>query len=236
MPDAPTAADSVARLVVWDFDGTVCVGDAPVHAYLQAVLDRIPNASDDEIRRSLNAYFDGDPAGGGTAADGYALVGTWAREQEAPAAVLSEAYAASRSALHDGRIEVAAPAGLAALLDGRPAGVVCALVTNAPVTGIDAVLERIGLAGRFDVIVGDAGKPAGMPGVLAELLDRFDLPATALLSVGDIWVNDLQPAARIGGTTALIDRFGRGEGSPDLRAATLPELAPAVEQWWSACS
>lgn len=37
---------------------------------------------------------------------------------------------------------------------------------------------------------GDAGKPGGMPAVLDRLLSG--LPPAALLSVGDVWRNDLE--------------------------------------------
>jgi FMN phosphatase YigB (HAD superfamily) len=218
--------------VVWDFDGTVCLGDGPVRAYASAAGSRLAAAAAADLQSRLAAWLAGGSAD--DAIDGYALVASVATAHGLDGAGLSAAYRESRAALHDGRIDVHAPEGLAALLASRPADVRCALVTNAPVQGIEPVLDRIGLAGAFDVLLGDAGKPAGMPAVLERLLHRFDVLPDALLSVGDIWVNDLEPAARIGGTTALIDRFGRGGGSPDLRAASLPGLYPDLEAWWSA--
>jgi FMN phosphatase YigB (HAD superfamily) len=229
VPDASSAA---RRLVVWDFDGTVCLGDDPVRAYASAAGARLDEAAAADLDSRLTAWLAGGTAD--EAIDGYALVASIASGHGLDASALSAAYRRSREALHDGRIVVQAPEGLAALLAARPADVRCALVTNAPVDGIGPVLERIGLANAFDVLVGDAGKPAGMPARLQRLLDRFAVPADALLSVGDIWVNDLEPVAALGGTTALVDRFGRGGGSPDLRAASLRELYPDLAAWWSA--
>ena len=108
------------------------------------------------------------------------------------------------------------------------------LVTNAPVDGIEPVLDRLGLTGLLDAVEGDAGKPAGMPAVLRRLLEGAGLPPDRLLSVGDVWRNDLEPAAAIGAATAFVDRFGLGEGSPTFRARTLESLLPDVERWWSA--
>ncbi len=100
------------------------------------------------------------------------------------------------------------------------------LVTNAPVDGIEPVLARLGLEGVLDETIGDAGKPCGMPAALDRLLSA--LPPAALLSVGDVWRNDLEPAA------AIVDRFERGEGSPTFRGRTLEALLPDIERWWSA--
>jgi FMN phosphatase YigB (HAD superfamily) len=212
---------SSARIVVLDFDGTVAVGDAPVLAYLRGIAG---TAADERFARWAET--------GEGYSDGYGLVADWAATHEVPEAVRAEAYAASRAALHAGDAAVTAPVGLAGLLRSRPADVRCVLVTNAPVAGIEPVLDRLGLTGLLDALIGDARKPAGMPAVLAELLG--DLTADRLLSVGDVWRNDLEPAAAIGAATAFIDRFGVGEGSPTFRGRTLEALLPDIERWWSA--
>lgn len=206
-----------------DFDGTVAVGDEPVLAYFRGVAG---GQADDVFARWVLT--------GEGHRDGYSLVAEWAAAHEVVEDVRAAAYAASRTALHDGTLAVAAPAGLADALRRRPEDVRCVLVTNAPVGGIEPVLARLGLDGLLDDVLGDAGKPGGMPAVLAALLAAADLPPQALLSVGDVWRNDLEPAAAIGAATAFIDRFGTGEGAPTFRAPTLDALLPDLEHWWTA--
>jgi FMN phosphatase YigB (HAD superfamily) len=215
---------TVRRIVVLDFDGTVAVGDEPVRAYFRGVAG--PEADDVLARWVLT--------GGAGYRDGYALVADWAAAHEVVEEVRAAAYAASRRALGNGTAAVAVPEGLAELLRRRPADVRCVLVTNAPVDGIEPVLERLGLEGLLDEVLGEAAKPGGMPAVLERLLDAASLPPDRLLSVGDVWRNDLEPAARIGAATAFVDRFGSADGSPTFRARTLEELLPDVERWWSA--
>lgn len=212
---------SVSRVVVLDFDGTVAVGDEPVLAYFRGIAG--PAA--DDLLASWASTGEGYR-------DGYALVADWAARHGVEESVRSAAYAASRAALHAGSAAVVAPAGLADLLRSRPSDVRCVLVTNAPVAGIEPVLDRLGLGGLLDELIGDAGKPAGMPEILAGLL-RGRSP-DRLLSIGDIWRNDLEPAAAIGAATAFIDRFGLGEGSPTFRARTLEALLPDIAGWWRA--
>jgi FMN phosphatase YigB (HAD superfamily) len=107
------------------------------------------------------------------------------------------------------------------------------LVTNAPEQGVESLLGILGLEGLVDQVHGDAGKPAGMGPILEALLDEAGFTATPdrLLSVGDIWVNDLEPASALGCPTALIDRYGTAIGTPTHRAATIVELYPAILAW-----
>ncbi|WP_375388987.1 HAD family hydrolase [uncultured Amnibacterium sp.] len=214
---------SASRLVVLDFDGTVAVGDEPVLDYFRGVAG---GAADDAF-----AHWVGTGDG---YRDGYSLVAEWARAHGVAEEVRSAAYARSRAGLHDGDLQVVAPDGLADVLARRPADVRCVLVTNAPVDGIEPVLARLGLDGRLDALIGDAGKPGGMGAVLARLLAEAGLAPDRLLSVGDVWANDLEPAAAIGAATAFVDRFGLGDGDPTFRAATLTALLPDIERWWSA--
>jgi FMN phosphatase YigB (HAD superfamily) len=216
------SVSSARRIVVLDLDGTVAVGDEPVLAYFRGVAG---GEADDVLARWVLT-------GGEGYRDGYALVADWAAAHEVVDEVRSAAYAASRQALHDGTATVTAPEGLAELLRRRPDDVRCVLVTNAPVDGIEPLLARLGLEGLLDDVIGEAGKPVGMPAVLDRLLG--ELPADRLLSVGDVWANDLAPAAAIGATTAFIDRFGPGRGDPTFRASTLEQLLPDIEHWWSA--
>lgn len=209
------------RIVVLDFDGTVAVGDEPVLAYFRGVAG---GDADEVLARWVRT--------GEGHRDGYSLVADWAAAHDIAEPVRSAAYAAGRAALHSGAAQVTAPEGLADPLRRRPADVRCVLVTNAPVDGIEPVLSRLGLEGLLDDLIGDAGKPGGMPAVLDRLL--LGLPPAALLSVGDVWRNDLEPAAAIGAATAFVDRFERGEGEPTFRAPTLEALLPDIERWWSA--
>ncbi|MFF1876991.1 HAD family hydrolase [Leifsonia sp. NPDC058230] len=221
-------------LLVLDFDGTVCVGDAPVWAYAEAViagiLDDASTASvdlDAELRARLGAFLDGEP-GSPAYIDGYAAVAALAAGH-AGEDVLQRAYQTSRRALAGGTIAVSAPDGLAAFLDSLGERVERVLVTNAPLDGVRETLAAIGLAGAIDRIVTDAGKPAGWSTLLPELLAGRE-PAE-LLSVGDIWGNDLEQPLAAGCAVALIDRFGHRAGPAHLIAPEFPGLYDGIREW-----
>lgn len=225
------AADDRPVLAL-DFDGTVCIGDAPVWAYAEALLEQLGAAATagfaDHLRRGLSDFLNGSP-GSPPYLDGYAAVATLAADAADPSQ-LNAAYRASRAALADhGPGDVAAPPGLDELLTDLDGRVWRVLVTNAPADGVAATLRAIGVADMIDVMVTDAGKPDGWAPLLEHLL--ADRNPAAVFSVGDIWANDLAQPLAAGATTGLIDRFDQQAGPAHATGADFPALYPAIRQW-----
>ncbi|MCM3779935.1 HAD family hydrolase [Microbacterium hydrocarbonoxydans] len=211
----------MTSILLFDFDGTIALGDGPVLAYAQQVSAALGGDDGfvDGIRSAL-AHADG------ASLDGYDAVRRAAEERGADARLLSEAYLASRRQLATGEAPIAAPDGLVEFLTETSAEAERVLVTNAPPIRIAEALDALGLAGLFDRIVTNARKPAGLDAVLA------DLPADArVLSIGDIWHNDLAPAHARGHATALIGGFADPAASPTYRAAVFAELIPQLRDW-----
>jgi FMN phosphatase YigB (HAD superfamily) len=225
-------------VLVLDFDGTVCLGDAPVYEYAAAVVRRLPEreqaAGRERLRTALAEYFAGgrDPDLA-AAPDGYHAVAALAGDLGISREEQNAAYLESRTAVHAGEVPIHAAPGLRDLLEAVREHVRVVLVTNAPEQGVETLLDILGLGGVFDSVHGDAGKPAGMAPIVDALLGEAGLRTTPerLLSVGDIWVNDLEAPAARGCATALIDRYGGGDGAPTHRAATIEELYPAILSW-----
>lgn len=213
-----------------DFDGTVCVGDAPVWAYADAVVSTA-RASEPEaaaLREALAAFLRGEPEAP-PYPDGYAAVAALAAGFAA-AADLDAAYERSRRALAAGSVEVEAPAGLVGLLAELGAiGTERVLITNAPAEGVIETLARTGLDAVIDRVVTGAQKPDGWSRLLPQFLAHRD-PAR-VLAVGDIWRNDLEEPAAAGCVTALIDRSGRQSAPADLVAPAFEDLYPAISDW-----
>ncbi|MCU1476100.1 MAG: hypothetical protein JWQ64_793 [Subtercola sp.] len=165
--------------------------------------------------------------------DGYEAAERLARARGITDEQLSTAYAGSRHELASGALETTAPAGLAALLDNLPKATQIVLVTNAPESGVTQQLRLLGLADHFDEIVTSARKPAGMGAIVERMLEQYELSGmpSRLLSVGDIWRNDLAPAAALGCQTALIERLAAPDALPTYRATTIESLYPAITAW-----
>ncbi len=122
------------------------------------------------------------------------------------------------------RIELAGSAWILDPADGLPelldlmtdrADVVLVADADDPATG--PVLEALDLAGRFPVIRPAEPVPMG--------------PDRPTLLIDDDWSPILAAAFARGTGTALVDRFGAGSGTPELRATDLPGLLPGVADW-----
>lgn len=205
-------------ILLFDFDGTVALGDGPVIAYAREVSRALggPEGFLSDVLATLAARTQG--------LDGYDAVRVAAERAGADASLLSAAYLTSRRQLATPHAAIEAPDGLADFLANADAERI--LVTNAPSIRLNEALVSLGLHALFDRVISNAGKPAG----LEEVLDSF--PADApVLSIGDIWRNDLEPAQRRGHATALVGGFVDDGAHPLFRAETLTALLPRLSEW-----
>jgi FMN phosphatase YigB (HAD superfamily) len=223
------------RVLVFDFDGTVALGHGPVRSYARAVASTLPAGRASAFLGSFETRLDATGATGvATPIDGYDLVRLLADAYDVPAGARGSAYLTSRLDLGTSAAPVIAPAGLAGFLAEAGKTAYRVLATNAPAIRIEQALAALGLTGAFDVVHTSVGKPAGFGAVLDDLIDRLPGaadPASGLLSIGDIWANDLEPAHRRGASTALVGGHLPVDATPTHRAGHLPELYPALHGW-----
>lgn len=267
------------RVMIFDFDGTLTVGDGPVLAYARQAAERLRPADGTTLRAAVAQALQGlaagraagpagDPAVGPApgltprssvldgvdlhdAVDGYDVVRRLALGLGADDALLSAAYLASRDELATPSAPVSAPAGLATTLRSLAPHARLVLATNAPDRGLDRALEVLGVAGLFDEVRTSLGKPAGLVAALDAWYpwpaedaedaadpadaagDRAD-PASELMSVGDVWVNDLDPVHARGGSTAHLAPAGTHDPRATLHAEHLGDLLPSLTRWATA--
>jgi FMN phosphatase YigB (HAD superfamily) len=229
------------RIVVFDFDGTVSLGHGPVRSYARIIANSLPADQAIEFLGRFETELASPGLGAGAAApiDGYDLVRLLAEGYDVPAGVRSSAYLSSRLELATAAAPVIAPTGLAEFLaDARPKAHLV-LATNAPSIRIEETLVALGLAGSFDAVHTSVGKPAGFGPLLDELLASLSAgtdAAAGLLSIGDVWANDLAPAHDRGATTALVGGPSPAGATPTFRATHLYELYPALQEWLDSSS
>ncbi|WP_434081066.1 HAD family hydrolase [Sanguibacter sp. Z1732] len=222
------AAPSPRPVLVLDFDGTVCVGEAPVLGYAEQVAGRLPPSAGERVRTGIREFLAGSRALP-DCEDGYPAVVALSG-QDLSQEDLSAAYLASRAELDVDATHP--PNGLTQLLDElRAAGVAAVLVTNAPLVGVDVWLARHELAERLDAVVPDAGKPTRMRAVLSGILTEFGAAPAHLASVGDVWRNDIEPAMALGAVGMYLDRFGTGLGPASRTETTFEAMYPHIRRW-----
>jgi putative hydrolase of the HAD superfamily len=123
----------------------------------------------------------------------------------------TEAFNATRAAMAGGALRLAPDPDLDAVLGALAERRLIAM-SNAPRWTVDEVLQQLAIGHRFSSIVADAGKPLG----LTRLLERLGNPGR-VLSVGDNYVNDLEPALKAGAYGLYLDRHDTGQGAESDR-------------------
>jgi len=262
------------KLLLLDFDGTLCLGDAPVLFYADSVDARLQQRGlaghfpGTTVREIAEAAFaantllvpeiqygtDGVPLTVGSEPthdnakappvswplqDGYQLVQLLARQAGLSDTDSGECFRAARKELLAYGLEntdVHAPSGAQELLRETRGSAVVVLVTNSPADAFAPWLQALGLTESFDLVVNDARKPFGMPVALDHARSAVDsaegpIDLRQVLSVGDIWRNDLDHVDSLNGTTVLIDRFHTGLGHPDHRVMDFGEAAEVIQNW-----
>lgn len=245
------------QLVVFDFDGTLCLGDDPVLTYARLVDDAIAArglpvaAVHDAVQRGLDTGnlnvpeirlddegYPADIAGKTDMAlwplqDGYQLVQLLGLQAGLDSTETHAAFRKSRTQLLTTGLastDVHAPEGAVEVLGTLRDHAAMVLITNSPAENFDVWLTQLGLQDQFDLIINSAKKPTGMPAALQQVRTSLDtqheIPMSAVVSIGDIWGNDLAYVHEQGGHTILIDRFSTGLGTPDHR---VPDAATALQ-------
>jgi phosphoglycolate phosphatase-like HAD superfamily hydrolase len=212
--------------VVFDFDGTVALGQGPLDAYADCVGELAGAQVAADCRAAVRLFATGTS----DHPDGYAAVRAAALRHGVDDDVLSAAYLRSREMLATEAAPIHAPAGLDTFLRMLSHHATCVIATNAPAIGLARALESLGIADVVDEVHAGVGKPAGLTAIIAR-----HLATGPTLAVGDIWENDLAPAQALGAATAFVG-IGRIAGQPTLRGTTLAALYDDILDWAQSAS
>jgi FMN phosphatase YigB (HAD superfamily) len=198
-----------------------------VWAYAESAFSRASGADVDELRGRLARFLNGDPAAP-RYKDGYSavaeLLAGLVDEDD-----LSASYQESRKVLAAGEVEISTPAGLRNFLSSLAGKAERVLVTNAPLDGVQESLQALDLTDVIDSIRSNANKPSGFTEILPQLLANRS--PEQLVSIGDVYANDIELPLNAGCVTAYIDRFNHRTGPAHLRAATFEQMYADLLAW-----
>lgn len=212
--------------VVFDFDGTVCLGNDPVRAYAEGVGSHLDqgeaSAMNDELERFLKR-----PSDFPQYSDGYDVVQSHATGR-LTSEQTQEAYMRSRRLLAKGVFDVRPPERLGWMLR-RMGELGCrrVLASNSPIIGLREALDSFGVLDDFDEVIPGVGKPKGWDVLIDRFVDKRHSGVPGLLSIGDYWKNDMAPVVAAGQLTAFIH-----EPDPSMPATitspTLSQMADVI--------
>jgi len=246
---SPSGSRTVAVLLA--VDGVVHVSDLAVQSFARHATEQLAQPADDATRAligGMRGFLEGRAdllrADGAVnqalsaAEDGDQAVEILSRASDLTPRQIVAARRASRVDLANSAWAIDASPGLAELIAGIPSDSYVAVVAH-DLTGAREVVDAIGIASAVVEFLLDAGGTEGREHVVDHVLAATGDTAGAipapdrLLFVGSRWNPDLAVPHAAGCSTALVDRFGRGRGTPTWRNAELVGLVPEILRWAS---
>lgn len=219
-----------AAVLVFDFDGTLYRGPAACLHYARGIAETLEPARRGPYLEAMERFLAG--GGGVEAADGWEAAVMLAGGERGASRAFAEPFARTREFMLTDACELEVPDGLPAFLERAAGTARRVLASNTPPSGVYPLLDRLGLLELLDEIVCDSAKPTGFSLRLGALADVAGLPRDAVLSIGDHFRNDVEPALAAGCATAYVDPFGAGPpGRADFEAPRLEELLGPIEAW-----
>jgi len=135
-----------------------------------------------------------------------------------------QAFLATRAYMGTAEGRVPPQPDVHAVLDAlRTSGKRLVVMSNSPAETAVQVLDHLDIRHYFASVVPDARKPEGLRQVLTERRE-----GERVLSIGDNFVNDIEPALEAGEYALYIDRYATSMGEDQARCVRVPSIAAAV--------
>lgn len=225
-------------LLVLDFDGTLWRGNAALEIYAAAVAPDLAPSDRGPYLEAVHAFLGGERwrilGAASPPDDGWAAVASFAAARGAPADRVHEAFLATRARIAAGEVRLEVPDGLVEFLTWSRRHCAVVLATNSPASSVVPVLAELGLAGLIDEVASEAHKPGGLVDLVTAWAGRLDADLRRVMSVGDHYRNDIEPAVRAGWFTAYITPWRWVPGPCSLVGTTMEEVLPGLYEWVSA--
>jgi FMN phosphatase YigB (HAD superfamily) len=220
----------ISAVLVWDLDGTLYRSAVACLHYAQGIAETLDEPARAPYVEAMERYLSG--AGGVEACDGWEAAVVLAGGGRGASRAYGDAFARTREFMLSDACALEVPEGLRELLERVASRARRVLVTNTPSFGVMPLLERLDLLGSFDEISCDSAKPNRFEIRLQAFADVNGVAPQNVLSIGDHFVNDIQPALNVGCTAAYLDPFGVGpSGRAQLEAPRFEDLLEPIETW-----
>lgn len=207
-------------LILFDFDGTLYDSEDHFDHYLNYVSNRIP-ARREQLIADYKAVLAGEASmqvgqhvttdtGSFYIGDYWWIIHALGTAHGATVEDLEESFLETRTYMMNHPEETRLITGLSPWLanahtSGHP---ICCLATNSPERDSSVILAALGVRDYFADITYAAQKPKNTQAILARLSEQFGIPAARMLSIGDHYYNDVEPALQFGADGLFINRHG----------------------------
>jgi FMN phosphatase YigB (HAD superfamily) len=217
------------KVVVFDFDGTVILGDKPYYRCAEIISKQLP-ASEANVflSRVEGALAHSIPFPG---EDGWNMLSDLSREFTSNDIYTASFHQTRKEMLEKGDMTYM-PDAVKALLGRIRPYVVLALASNSPPIYVEPVVRKYSLDSYFTYVRPGAGKPAGFVRMVRQIIEQERLPKDCrVLSVGDHYINDIFPAVESGWDGAFVNPFGLDPRRSTVSAENIADLSPWIVSW-----
>ena len=216
------------KIVVFDFDGTITTGISHYIYCANIIADNLEppdaNAFLDEVDNSFSGKkpFIGE--------DGWDLLNRISRKYSDRNLFEPSFHQTRRHMLlniHKGDLSE----NVISLLKDVHSLCTTALASNSPEEYVKGYLDKLDLEKHFDYIRFSAKKPEGLIDLVFSISGRMDPADLKVLSVGDHYVNDIQPALMMKWDTAFINPFQLDSRGSTVSGQSITELSEWIVSW-----
>ncbi len=216
------------KIVVFDFDGTLTSGISHYIYCANIIADNLEPSDANAFLEEVNSSFNGKIPFIGE--DGWDLLNRISLRYS-DKGLFDNAFHQTRKNMilniHKGDLSEK----VIDLLKEVHSQCTTALASNSPEEYVKGYLDRLDLWRYFDYVRFSARKPDGLIELVSSIAPGTDPSNLKVLSVGDHYINDIQPALRMNWDTAFINPFNVDKRGSTVSGQSISDLSDWIISW-----
>lgn len=216
------------NIVIYDFDGTVTTGTSQYIRCADLIAEELGGRDAEKFTEEIKDSFSGKIAFDGE--DGWDLVDRISKKYS-DQALFTKAFHTTRKEMLSQISESVLSNSVIELLEEIHPLCVTALASNSPREYVNDYIEKFYLTKHFDYIRYGAHKPVGIIDLGLFLMKETRYDDARILSIGDHYVNDVEPAVKMGWEGAYINPFNLDSRRATVTGRTITDLYDWILSW-----
>ena len=216
------------KIVVFDFDGTITTGISHYIYCAHIIADSLEPPYADAFLEEVNNSFNGKIPFIGE--DGWDLLNRISRKYS-DRNLFEHSFHQTRRHMLLNINKGDLSEDVISLLKDVHSLCTTALASNSPEEYVKGYLDKLDLEKHFDYVRFSAKKPEGLIDLVFSISMGTDPGDLKVLSVGDHYVNDIQPALRMKWDTAFINPFHLDSRGSTVSGQSISDLSEWIVSW-----
>lgn len=217
------------KIVVFDFDGTVILGDQPYLRCAKIISNKLPDTEATAFLYTVTLALNHSIPFPGE--DGWNMLSNLSREYSNKD-LFTEAFHQTRREMLVTTDMTFMPDSVKDLLGKIKPVSILALASNSPPQYVEPIVRRYSLDSDFSYIQPKAGKPMGFTQLVKRIVEQEKLhDEYRVLSVGDHYPNDILPAVESGWDGAFVNPFRLDTRRSTISDESIEALSPWILEW-----